>query len=78
MTKKHLFKIPLEFSDLFVRELCFTTNKIVYQIRDNLTGIAKEPERIDKFNIEDGKIWFEKSRNIDLNLAKYVSSILSS
>jgi len=71
----HLFKIELQLSDMFIRELLFDTNTIWYQIRDKQTGALLEPESKQKFEIQGDKITFG-SRFIHINLAKYVNNIL--
>lgn len=75
----HLYKIQLQMSDMFVKELDFNTQMIRYQIRDKSTGVLLESESYVKFDINDveQKIEFG-SRFINLGFAIMISDTLKS
>ena len=52
----HLFKVPLENSDMFVKNI--TDEHIVYSIRDG-KGKLLEPEVSSKYKEANGKVQFD-------------------
>lgn len=72
----HLFKIPLQNSDMFVKSIDFNTKLIDYSIRDKNTGNLLEPISITPFTIDGDKITFG-SRFIGLEYAKAVQELLT-
>lgn len=74
---KHLFKVPLELSDMMIRGLDLDTQIIEYQIVDK-TGKAMEPIKKDKFILHNNEIIFDKNRSLSIQFAEYISEILNS
>jgi hypothetical protein len=72
----HLFKIPLQNSDMFVKSIDFNTKLIDYSIRDKETGNLLEPSSITPFTIDGNKLNFG-SRFIALEYAKIIQQLLT-
>jgi len=75
----HLFKVSLQFADMFISKLDFESQMIQFQIRDKETGVTMESESHVKFIVNelDQKIYMG-SRFIDLRLALLISTTLNS
>lgn len=73
----HLFKVPLEHSDMFIRSLDLKTQLIEYQVFGK-DGKPMEPLKEDKFIINEDTIIFDKSRFINLEYATYIAETLNS
>lgn len=74
---KHLFKIPLELSDMMIRGLDLDTQVIEYQIVDK-AGKAMEPIKKDKFIVHNNEIIFDKNRSLPVQFVEYISETLNS
>ena len=74
----HIFKIPMQNSDMIINNIDFNNNTIQYHIRDKQTGNRLEPDRQSDFEISDNKIRFDNIRFIDYNVANQISQLLNS
>lgn len=75
----HLFKVQLQHSDLFVKELDLERSMIRYQIRDKVTGNIMEPETNVPFFINEveQKIEFSGGRYIAISLVALINQVLN-
>lgn len=74
----HLFKVPLQFADMFVRAINLKKGTMEYQILEKDTGIPLEPVKKDKILIHNGTVLFDKNRPLNLDLAKHIELTLNS
>lgn len=74
----HLFKIQLQHSDMFIKELDIEKNMIRFQIRDKNNGTLMEAESYVPFIINEmeQKIEFG-ARFIAVGLANHIIQILN-
>lgn len=75
----HLFKIPIQNSDMFVKGIDIEKNLITYQVRDKLTGNLLEPEQTVSFTINEveQKVEFSGGRYIAIGLAALINQVLA-
>lgn len=69
---KHLFKVPLQNSDMFVSEI--TNEHITYTVRD-AKGNLLEPESTSEYKEVDGKVQFD-NRFIGTDYFNHIKQIL--
>lgn len=69
---KHLFKVPLQNSDMFVSEI--TDKHITYTVRD-VKGNLLEPESTSEYVEVDGKVEFG-TRFIQSEYFDYIKQVL--
>ena len=72
----HLFKVQLQFIDLFIESLDLSAKVIAYSVRDKETGKLLEPHFKSKLVINKNQIDFDM-RHISLDMAKFIESVLS-
>lgn len=72
----HLFKVPLEHSDMFIRGLNMTNNFITYQIYDSF-GKPMEPIKEDKYLVRQDQIIFDKNRSLHIKLVERINQFLN-
>lgn len=74
----HLFKVQLQHSDMFVKEIDLEKTMIRYQIRDKLNGNLMEAESYVPFFINEveQKIEFSGGRFIGISLAALINQTL--
>ena len=76
----HLFKVPLQHSDMFVKAIDLEKSSISYQIRDKITGIQMESETLAApffINEVEQKIEFSGGRYIAIGLAALINQVLN-
>lgn len=75
----HLYKVPLQNSDLFVREIDLDSYRIRYEIRDKITGSLMESPSYVPFTVneQEQKIEFN-GRFIAIGLVGIISHVLKS
>lgn len=75
----HLFKVQLQHSDMFVKEIDFEKTMIRYQIRDKLSGNLMEAELYVPFFINEveQKVEFSGGRFIAIGLAALINQVLN-
>ena len=75
----HLFKVPLQHSDIFVKEIDLEKSMIRYQIRDKISGNQMESESHVPFfvNETEQKIEFSGGRYIAIGLAVLINQVLT-
>lgn len=70
----HLFKINLQFSDIFIKELNIKNRIITFQIRDKNNGNLMEPETSMPFLINENEEKIEfGARFIAIGLAEIIA-----
>lgn len=74
----HLYKVGLQFADMFIRELDTEKNTIRYTIRDKVSGQLLEPEVNVPFIINEleQKIEFSGGRFIAIGFAAIIAETL--
>lgn len=73
----HLFKVPLQHADMFIRAINLKDSTITYQMLDKITAAPLEPLKNDKFIVNKGQILFDKNRFIDLQYAQLIDQTLN-
>lgn len=73
---KHLIKIPLQLSDLFVEALDRELKTITYSVRDKEKGLLMEPLRCSKWELIESDIHFDM-RHISVMQAGAVWALLN-
>lgn len=73
---KHLFKVSLQHSDLFVSAVSTDKNTITWQIYDK-TGKPMEPEKTEKYVVHNNEMIFDKNRSLPLALAETINQTLN-
>jgi hypothetical protein len=75
----HLFKVPLQHSDMFVKGIDLERSIIQFQVRDKLTGNLLEPEQNVPFfvNEVEQKVEFSGGRYIAIGLAALINQVLN-
>lgn len=71
----HVFKLELEYSDIFIYDLDLPNKTITYEVRDKDEGKLMEPRCQSKLQFTEDKILFDH-RHITKPLAAYIVAIL--
>jgi hypothetical protein len=76
---KHLYKVGLQLSDMFISELDIEKSMIRYTIRDKISGQLIEPEHYVPFTVNENeqKVEFNGGRYIAIGLAALINQVLS-
>ncbi len=72
----HLFKVPLQHSDMFVSALNAENQTITWQIFTK-EGKPMEPVKTEKYTVHNGEFLFDKNRAISLQLAETINETLN-
>jgi hypothetical protein len=75
--QKHIFKVQLINSDLFISGVDLINKTLTYQLRDKYSGKLLEPEfKNSKFTVNSSQAHFD-SRFINLDLLTHIQQVLN-